>query len=65
MTAPIYLLHGALGARDTLRPLVDALAPLLPPDTAVQKRNPFKQPATFLSWFLVDPDEPFAPKASF
>jgi quercetin dioxygenase-like cupin family protein len=37
----------------------------IPPGTAVQKRNPFSRPAVFLSWFLVDPDRPFAPKASF
>ena len=37
----------------------------IPPGTAVQKRNPFAEPATFLSWFLVDPDRPFAPQASF
>jgi quercetin dioxygenase-like cupin family protein len=37
----------------------------IPPDTAVQKRNPFARPATFLSFFLVDPDRPFAPRASF
>jgi quercetin dioxygenase-like cupin family protein len=37
----------------------------IPPDTAVQKRNPYSRPASFLSLFLVDPDEPFAPKASF
>jgi quercetin dioxygenase-like cupin family protein len=37
----------------------------IPPDTAVQKRNPYARPATFLSWFLVDPDAPFAPRASF
>jgi quercetin dioxygenase-like cupin family protein len=37
----------------------------IPPGTAVQKRNPYKEPAIFLSWFLVDPDRPFAPKASF
>jgi quercetin dioxygenase-like cupin family protein len=37
----------------------------IPPNTAVQKRNPYTQPAVFLSWFLVDPDRPFAPKASF
>jgi quercetin dioxygenase-like cupin family protein len=37
----------------------------IPPDTAVQKRNPFARPATFLSFFLVDPDRPFAPKARF
>jgi quercetin dioxygenase-like cupin family protein len=37
----------------------------LPPGTAVQKRNPFAEPASFLSLFLVDPDRPFAPMASF
>jgi quercetin dioxygenase-like cupin family protein len=37
----------------------------IPPETAVQKRNRFARPAVFLSWFLVDPDRPFAPKASF
>lgn len=37
----------------------------IPPNTAVQKRNPYAKPATFLSLFLVDPDLPFAPKAAF
>jgi quercetin dioxygenase-like cupin family protein len=37
----------------------------IPPDTAVQKRNPYPDPASFLSLFLVDPDQPFAPKADF
>lgn len=37
----------------------------IPPDTAVQKRNPSGEEAVFLSWFLVDPEEPFAPGASF
>jgi hypothetical protein len=37
----------------------------IPPDTAVQKRNPYADPATFLSLFLVDPDQPFAPQADF
>jgi hypothetical protein len=37
----------------------------IPPNTAVQKRNPYPDPATFLSLFLVDPDRPFAPKAEF
>jgi quercetin dioxygenase-like cupin family protein len=37
----------------------------IPPDTAVQKRNPYRRPAVFLSWFAVDPDKPFAPRASF
>ena len=38
---------------------------MLPADTAVQKRNPEGETAVFLSWFIVDPDEPFAPEASF
>jgi quercetin dioxygenase-like cupin family protein len=37
----------------------------IPPDTAVQKRNPFAADARFLSWFLVDADRPFAPPAGF
>jgi quercetin dioxygenase-like cupin family protein len=37
----------------------------IPPGTAVQKRNPLAEPAIFLSLFLVDPERPFAPKASF
>ena len=31
----------------------------------VQKRNPFDADAEFLSWFLVDPEEPFASAAQF
>jgi quercetin dioxygenase-like cupin family protein len=37
----------------------------LPADTAVQKRNPTGEPAAFLSWFVVDPEAPFAPETSF
>ena len=37
----------------------------IPPNTAVQKRNPYARPASFLSLFLVDPERPFAPKATF
>ena len=37
----------------------------IPPDTAVQKRNRSGEEAVFLSWFLVDPAEPFAPWAEF
>ena len=37
----------------------------IPPGTPVQKRNPFREPAVFLSWFAVDPDKRFAPAASF
>lgn len=37
----------------------------IPPDTPVQKRNPFNEEAVFLSWFLLDPGQPFASAASF
>jgi quercetin dioxygenase-like cupin family protein len=37
----------------------------IPPNTAVQKRNPYAETATFLSLFLVDPQQPFAPRAEF
>lgn len=38
----------------------------LPPDTPVQKRKPDgEQAAAFLSWFVVDPSEPFTTGSSF
>jgi len=37
----------------------------IPPGTAVQKRNRFDANAEFLSWFLVDPEEAFAPGSQF
>jgi len=37
----------------------------IPPKTEVQKRNRSDADAEFLSWFLVDPEEPFAPGARF
>ena len=37
----------------------------IPPNTAVQKRNPFDEGAAFLSWFLVDTGQPFASAARF
>ena len=37
----------------------------IPPRIAVQKRNPFEQDASFLSWFLVDSVQPFASPARF
>lgn len=37
----------------------------IPPETAVQKRNPSATAAEFLSWFLVDPERPFASPAGF
>jgi quercetin dioxygenase-like cupin family protein len=64
----IYQLSGRIEYQNAIigtKRLGPGGAEAIPPDTAVQKRNPFRVPATFLSWFLVDPDEPFAPKASF
>ncbi len=37
----------------------------LPPGTPVQKRNPGSQQAAFLTLFVVDPNQPLAPEASF
>ncbi len=37
----------------------------LPPGTPVQKRNPGSQEAAFLTLFVVDPNQPLAPEASF
>ena len=37
----------------------------IPPETPVQKRNPFDEVAEFLSWFLVDATQPFASEARF
>ncbi len=37
----------------------------IPPETPVQKRNPFEGDAAFLSWFLVDTSKPFASPARF
>jgi quercetin dioxygenase-like cupin family protein len=64
----IYQLSGRIDYQNAIigtRRLGPGGAEGIPPDTAVQKRNPFARPATFLSFFLVDPDRPFAPKASF
>lgn len=64
----IYQLSGRIDYQNAIigtKRLGPGGAEAIPPGTAVQKRNPLNQPATFLSWFLVDPDQPFAPKASF
>ncbi len=37
----------------------------IPPNTPVQKRNPFDEGAEFLSWFLVDTAQPFAAATRF
>jgi quercetin dioxygenase-like cupin family protein len=64
----IYQLEGRIEYQNALigtRELGPGGAEAIPPDTAVQKRNSFAADASFLSWFLVDPDEPFAPAARF
>jgi quercetin dioxygenase-like cupin family protein len=64
----IYQLSGRIhyqNAIDGTKPLGPGGAEGIPPGTAVQKRNPYPEPATFLSLFLVDPDRPFAPMAAF
>ena len=64
----IYQLEGRIDYQNALigtKRLGPGGAEAIPPDTAVQKRNPFPADARFLSWFLVDPDQPFAPAAEF
>jgi hypothetical protein len=64
----IYQLSGRIDYENAIvgtRLLRPGGAEGIPPGTAVQKRNPYPDPAAFLSLFLVDPDRPFAPKASF
>lgn len=64
----IYQLDGRIDYQNELigtKRLGPGGAEAIPPDTAVQKRNPFARDALFLSWFLVDSERPFAPQASF
>jgi quercetin dioxygenase-like cupin family protein len=64
----IYVTAGAFDYQNALigtDPMTVGDDHYVPPDTAVQKRNTSGAPATFLSWFVVDPDRPFAPGASF
>ena len=64
----IYMTRGRIDYQNAIvgtKPLGPGGAEGIPPGTAVQKRNPFSQEAVFLSWFLVDPDKPFAPRARF
>jgi quercetin dioxygenase-like cupin family protein len=64
----IYQLSGRIDYQNAIvgtRRLGPGGAEAIPPDTAVQKRNPYREPAVFLSWFLVDPKRPFAPRADF
>jgi quercetin dioxygenase-like cupin family protein len=64
----IYELSGRIDYQNAIvgtKRLGPGGAEAIPPNTAVQKRNPYAVPATFLSLFLVDPERPFAPKAAF
>lgn len=64
----IYQFEGRIDYQNALigtKRLGPGGAEAIPPDTAVQKRNPFGTAARFLSWFLVDADKPFAPTAEF
>jgi quercetin dioxygenase-like cupin family protein len=64
----VYQLSGTIDYQNALigtRRLTPGGLEGIPPDTPVQKRNPYREPAVFLSWFAVDPDKPFAPGASF
>ena len=45
--------------------LVPGGAEGIPPETPVQKRNSYEEDAASLSWFLVDPAQPFASPAVF
>jgi quercetin dioxygenase-like cupin family protein len=64
----IYMTRGRIEYENALvgtRRLGPGGAEAIPPGTPVQKRNPYEREAVFLSWFLVDPDKPFAPEAEF
>jgi quercetin dioxygenase-like cupin family protein len=64
----IYMTKGRIQYENALvgtRALGPGGAEAIPPDTPVQKRNPYAREAVFLSWFLVDPDKPFAPGSEF
>jgi quercetin dioxygenase-like cupin family protein len=64
----IYMTEGRIDYENALigtRRLGPGGAEAIPPDTPVQKRNPYEREAVFLSWFLVDPAEPFAPGSEF
>lgn len=59
----IYLRRGRIVYRNAIvgvRELAPGATEPLPAGTAVQKRNPWRRPADFLSWFLVDPAKSFA-----
>lgn len=64
----IYVTDGPIEYQTALaetEQLADGDHRALAADTAVQKRNPRPERARFLSWFVVDPDRPFASEAEF
>jgi quercetin dioxygenase-like cupin family protein len=64
----IYQLSGRIDYQNAIvgtKRLGPGGAEAIPPGTPVQKRNPFTRPASFISFFLVDPGRPFAPRADF
>ena len=64
----IYQSYGTIDYQNGIigvRQMADGDVEGIPPVTSVQKRNPSDDDAAFLSWFLVDPDQPFASPAAF
>ena len=64
----IYQLSGQIDYENALigvRRMSEGDVEGIPPKTPVQKRNPFDEEASFLSWFLVDTGQPFASAARF
>jgi hypothetical protein len=64
----IYVAQGRIeyetGLEEAVELTVGADA-ALPADTGVQKRNVSEDRARFWSWFIVDPQRPFAAEATF
>ncbi len=64
----IYQLYGGIDYQNGIigvRQMTAGDIEGIPPATSVQKRNPSEASAAFLSWFLVDPEQPFASPAVF
>lgn len=64
----IYQLSGSIDLQDGItgvRRMIAGDAEGILPGTAVQKRNPYDEPARFLSWFLVDSTQDFASPGVF
>ena len=61
LTGVIDYQNGLIGVRQMTPGDVEGIPPVI----SVQKRNPSGETAAFLSWFLVDPNQPFASPAAF